>query len=91
MSNYVTKFSLNDTAYIVDKDTVNVIPAVIIAINVAENLMAPAKISYQVRYVSDYAGRSQYAESDLYFVAEAKAAVIQLLSERSAEIANLGN
>jgi hypothetical protein len=53
--------------------------------------MAPAKISYQVRYVSDYAGRSQYAESDLYFVAEAKAAVIQLLSERSAEIANLGN
>jgi hypothetical protein len=91
MASYTTKFSLNDTVYIVDRDSLNIFPATIISISLSENLISPTKIAYYVRFINDFAGRNQYNEDELYFVEEAKAILVQLLSERSADIANLRN
>lgn len=90
MATYSTKFSIGDTAYFTNPLTLNIVHASILDIYIHEsNISSDVKISYRVRYISDYSGKNLLEESSLFYLEEAKARIAQLLSERATDVANL--
>lgn len=91
MANYTTKFNIGDTAYFADSYTLNVVSGVVLDIYIHQTtLSSETNVTYRLRFNNDYAGKGTMKESELSYIEEAKAAVAQLLSERTSEIANLG-
>lgn len=91
MATYNTKFNIGDTAYFADPYTLNVISGVVVDLYIHHTTLAPeASVTYRLRYDDDFAGKATMKESELSYIEEAKAVIVQLLSERNAQIANLG-
>lgn len=92
MASYTTKFSINDTAYLVDATSLNIVPAIIstIYLNHAVGNANPV-IAYGVTFSNSslVIRQTKYAESDLMYLEEAKAKAVELLNQRTAEIESL--
>lgn len=91
MANYVTKFNINDTAYSVNLQTLNLEPVVITDIRIRQAVNLP---SSPLPYTISYRGRTSslkqdFYESDLYFLDEAKVALGILLSQRTSDIGSM--
>ena len=90
MADYITKFNVGDTAYLVDAATLAIVSLGVLDTYVHEATIMPTKISYRCRYISKFAGKNLFNESELLYKEEAKALLAQLLSEKESEISNLG-
>jgi hypothetical protein len=90
MSSYTTKFSLNDTAYFVDSVSLNVVSGVVSAVYITHTTMATAIIAYGLTFpTTSTRSRTKYNETDLYYLEEAKAQALELLSQRTSDIESL--
>jgi hypothetical protein len=92
MASYTTKFSVNDTAYVVDSSTMNVYPGTIVAIYLNHFVSSSAPtIAYEIKFFNEsiIVRKSKYNESELYYVEEAKATLIELLNQRTADTESL--
>ncbi len=92
MASYDTKFSLNDTAYLVDTAALNVVPATVtcVYLNHAAGQADPS-IAYGVAFynTTGIIRKTKYDESDLMYLEEAKSAVVDLLNQRTSDIESL--
>lgn len=91
MAVYTTKFSLNDTAYLVDPSTLRMISGVVGAIYIHDINASNIEIDYSLRFSgtgipTSIASKTRYAEDDLYFLEEARLQAITLLNNRTTEI-----
>lgn len=89
MATFDTKFSLGDTVYIPDSLSLDITEAVVADIYVHASTLGNVLIEYRCIFSSDFTGKTKYKESEVYYKEEAKAIILQKLSERSAEIESL--
>jgi hypothetical protein len=90
MATYNTKFSINDTAYYVDTALLLPVPCTIVSIDISDTVLSTPIINYRVSFLIDYAGSTRINETDLDTLAEAKATLTTLLSQKTTDISNLG-
>ena len=90
MAIYNTKFSINDTAYYVDTSILLPVPCTIVSIDISDTVLSIPSINYRVNFLIDYAGSSRINEVNLNTLAEAKAILTTLVSQKTTDIANLG-
>ena len=92
MASYTTKFSINDTAYLIDVEALNIIPVRIniVYLNHAAGAAEPT-IAYSVVFSSSSATvrPSKYDESALMYLEEAKVKTLELLNQRTSDIESL--
>ena len=92
MASYTTKFSINETAYLIDADALNIVAVRIatVYLNHAAGT-ADASIAYSVAFPSTAmtARSSRYDEASLMYLEEAKAKVLELINQRTSDIESL--
>lgn len=91
MATFVSKFNVNDTAYVVNADILNLDTVVITDIRIRQSLTLPNGIN---SYVVSYRGRTtgsqkDFNESELFYLDEAKAQLGDLISQRNAKLGSM--
>jgi hypothetical protein len=91
MATFVSKFNINDTAYVVNADTFTLDTVVITDIYIRQSLTFPGGTT---TYLVSYRGRTtgsikDFDEAVLYYLDEAKAALGILISARSTQIGSM--
>lgn len=90
MATYVSKFNINDTAYIIDRNLLTLESVTITDIRIRESLSIS---SFATPYLVSYRGRTsgsqkEYNEPELYYLDEAKEQLEILLADKTSTIRN---
>ena len=91
MSSFTSKFNLNDTAYVVNKDTLSLESVVITDIRIRQSVEL---LSGPASYIVSYRGRTSkapmdFSEAELYFLDEGKELLESLVSNKISTLRGL--
>lgn len=92
MADYTTKFSLRETAYLLNKAQLDLIPVVItdIYVHMSSSSGSVSVITYKAKYATpNTPGKTVFRESELFYLEQGKAEIQKSLSDRAAVIEGL--
>ena len=89
MGQYNTKFNLNDTAYFVDSNSLNIVSGIITDVYIHHSQVIVPLVAYILRFTNVIQNKTKYNENELFYLEEAKTEVSNLLSKRESDIGNL--
>ena len=88
MATYTTKFALHDTAYFVDTTSLTILSGRVVDVYI-HDVYPATLISYRLVFNEEGKNKTKYAESELFYLEEAKQTLSSILNDRQTEVESL--